>query len=68
MSESENIIDLTFMEDNIAEVLEGDDKNHPIMIESEEDSISSDSEIEIILGNLKGKFFDKAITFYKNKC
>ncbi len=68
MSESEDIIDLTLMEDNITEALKGNNKSHPIMIKSEESSTSSDSETEMIPGNLKGKFLDEAITSYKNKC
>ncbi len=47
MSESENIIDLT-LTDDITEALESDDKSHPIMIESEEESISSDEEVTLI--------------------
>ncbi len=68
MSESENIIDLTLTEDDITEAIEGDNERHPIMIESEEDSIFLDSEIEMISSNLKGKFLDKAIASYKSKC
>jgi len=68
MSESKDIINLTLMENNITKALEGDDENYFIMIELEEESISSDSEMEMISGNLKGKFLDEAITFYKAKC
>ncbi len=68
MSESEDIIDLTLTENDTNKAIEGDDESHSIMIESEKDSISSDNEIEIISGNLKGKFLDKVITSYKNKC
>jgi len=67
MSKLEDTIDLTLIEDNITEVLKGDDESHPIMIESEENSISLDSEIELILENLKGKFLNKTIAFYMNK-
>jgi len=67
MNESEDIIDLTLMKDNITEALENDDESHPIMIDSEEDSISSEGEIEMISENLKGKFLDKAIASYKAK-
>ena len=52
MSESEDIINLT--EDDITEVLKGDDESHPIMIESEEESISSDEDIRLIPSILKG--------------
>src|SRR6266496_1224904 len=38
MSESEDIIDPTLVEDDITEVLNGDDESHPIMIESEKKS------------------------------
>ncbi len=48
--------------------MEGDDKGHSIMIESEKDNVSLESETEIISDNLKGKFLDEAIAFYKNKC
>ncbi len=68
MSESEDIIDLTLIEDNITEALEGDDKSHPIMIESEEESTSSDKDTSLILNQLKGKFLDDTIESYKAKC
>src|SRR6266540_3385246 len=64
MSESEDIIDLTLMEDDI----EGDDESHPIMIESEEESTSSDEDTILIPSQLKGKFLDDAIASYKVKC
>ncbi len=48
-------------------VMEGNDKEYSIIIESEEDSISSNSETEIIPNNLKGKFLNKAIASYKSK-
>src|SRR6266498_1994788 len=64
MSESEDIIDLTLMEDDI----EGDDESHPIMIESEEESTSSDEDTILIPSQLKGKFLDEAIASYKAKC
>ncbi len=67
ISESEDIIDLTFTEDNITETIKGDDKSHPIMIESAE-NILSDSKTEIISDNLKGKFLDETIASYKAKC
>ncbi len=54
MSESKNIIDFTLTEDDITETLEGYDESHPIMIESEEESISSDEDIRLILSKLKG--------------
>ncbi len=68
INESKDIINLILAEDNITEVIEDDDESHPIIIESEENSISSDSKVEMIPGNLKGKFLDKVIAFYKNKC
>ncbi len=68
MSESEDVIDLTLTENDITEALEGDDKSHPIMIELEEKSILSDSEMKIISSNLKGKFLDDVIISYKAKC
>src|SRR6266540_6941157 len=55
MSESEDIIDLTFTEDDITEAMDGDDESHPIMIESEEESTSSDEDTTLISGQLKGK-------------
>ncbi len=67
MNELKNIIDLTLTEDDITEVLEGENESHPIMIKSKENSISSDSKIEMISKKLKGKFLDKAIVSYKNK-
>src|SRR6266498_1570090 len=68
MSESEDIIDLTLTEDNITEVLDEDDESHPIMIESEEESTSSDKDTILIPSQLKGKFLDDAIASYKAKC
>ena len=67
MSESEDIIDLTLTEDDI-EALKGDDESHPIMIESEEESTSSDENTTLIPSQLKGKFLDDAIASYKAKC
>src|SRR6266511_2440575 len=68
MSESEDIIDLTLTEDDITEVMDGDDESHPIMIESEEESTSSDKDTTLIPNQLKGKFLDDAIASYKAKC
>src|SRR6266498_3152912 len=68
MSESEDIIDLTLTEDDITEVMDGDDESHPIMIESEEKSTSSDKDTTLIPNQLKGKFLDDAIASYKAKC
>ncbi len=68
MSKSEDIIDLTLTEDDITEVMDGDDESHPIMIESEEKSTSSDEETTLIPNQLKGKFLDDAIASYKAKC
>ena len=48
ISESENIIDLTIIEDDTTETLKGDDKSHPIIIELEKESISSDENISLI--------------------
>ncbi len=68
MSESEDIIDLTLTEDDITEALDGDDESHPIMIESEEESTSSDENTTLIPNQLKGKFLDDVIASYKAKC
>ena len=68
MSESEDIIDLTLIEDDITEALEGDDESHPIMIESEEESTSSDEDNRLISSRLKGQYLDEAIASYKAKC
>ncbi len=65
MSESEDIINLTIIEDDITEAMKGNDKGYLIMIESEKDSTSLNSETEMILKNLKSKFLDEAIAFYK---
>ena len=48
MSESEDIIDLTLMEDDTTEAIDVDDESHPIMIESEEESTSSEEDITLI--------------------
>src|SRR6266498_4392525 len=68
MSESEDIIDLTITEDDITEVMDGDDESRPIMIESEDKSTSSDEDMILIPNQLKGKFLDDAIASYKAKC
>ncbi len=68
MSESEDIIDLTFTEDDITEAMDRDNESHLIMIESEEESISSDEDTTLIPNQLKGKFLDDAIASYKAKC
>ena len=67
MSELKDIIDLMLMEDDVIEALDGDDESHPIMIESEEESISSDEDTTLIPNQLKGKFLDDAIAAYKAK-
>ena len=68
MSKSEDIINLTLTEDDITEAIDEDDESHPILIESEEESISSDEETTLIPSQLKGKFLDEAIASYKAKC
>ncbi len=68
MSESEDVIDLTFTEDDTIETIDGDDESCPIMIESEEESTSSDENTTLISSQLKGKFLDDAIASYKVKC
>src|SRR6266508_2924917 len=68
ISESKDIIDLTFTENDITEALDGDDESYPIMIKSEEESTSSDKDTTLIPSQLKGKFFDDVIASYKAKC
>ena len=68
MSESEDVIDLTITEDDVTEAMDGDDESCPIMIDSEEESTSSDEDTTLIPNQLKGKFFDDAIASYKAKC
>jgi len=69
MSESEDIINLILIEDNVIETLEEDDESHLIMIESKEESdILSDEDTKLIFSKLKGKFLNEAIASYKNKC
>ena len=68
MSESEDVIDLILTEDDITEAMEGDDESHPIMVESEEKSTSSDEDTTLISNQLKGKFLDDVIASYKAKC
>src|SRR6266542_4116000 len=68
MSESKDIIDLMLTEDDISEALDEDDESYPIMIQSEEESISSDENTTLIPNQLKGKFLDDAIASYKAKC
>ena len=68
MSESEDVIDLTLTEDDVTEAMDGDDKSHPIMIESEDESTSSNEDTTLIPSQLKGKFLDDAIASYKAKC
>src|SRR6266511_5489388 len=59
MSELEDIIDLILTEDDITEAMDGNDKSHPIMIKSEEESISSNENTILIPSQLKGKFLDE---------
>ncbi len=66
MSESEDIINLT--EDDITEVLKGDDESHLIMIKLEEKSTLSDENTSLIPNQLKEKFLDDVIKSYKAKC
>src|SRR6266540_5651458 len=68
MSESEDIIDLILTKDDIIEAIDGDDESCPIIIESEEESTSSDEDTTLIPSQLKGKFLDDAIASYKAKC
>ncbi len=68
MSELEDIIDLTLMEDDITEAMDGDDESYPIIVESEEESTSSNEDTILIPSQLKGKFLDDAIASYKAKC
>ncbi len=68
MSELEDVIDLIIIEDDVTETLKGDDESHPIMIESEEKSTSSDEDTSLIFSRLKGQFLDNAIASYKAKC
>ena len=48
MSKSDDIINLTLTEDDITEAMNRDDKSHFIMIESEEESTSSDEDTTLI--------------------
>ena len=68
MSESEDIVDLTLTEDDVPEALESDDKSHPIIIGSEEESTFSDENTILIPNKLKGQYLDEAIASYKAKC
>ncbi len=68
MSKSEDVINLTLTEDDITETLDRDDESHLIIIESEDESISSDEDTSLIPNQLKGKFLDEAIASYKAKC
>src|SRR6266540_852380 len=68
MSESEDIIDLTITDDDVTEAMDGDDESRPIMIDSEEESTSSDEDTTLIPNQLKGKYLDEAIASYKAKC
>src|SRR6266498_5400745 len=65
MSESEDIINLTLIEDDITEALEGDDKSYPIVNKSEEESTSLDEDARLIPNRLKDQFLDDVIAFYK---
>src|SRR6266498_1531714 len=68
ISDSEDVIDLTLMEDDITEAMDRDDENHPIMIKLEDESTSSDDKTTLIPSLLKGKFLDNSIASYKAKC
>ena len=64
MSKSEDVIDLTLIEDDITETLKDDDESHPIMIESEEENTSSKEDTTLIPSRLKDQFLDDAIGKY----
>jgi len=68
LSKLKDVINLTLTEDETAEILEGDDESHSIMIESEEESTLSNEDITLIPNRLKGQFLDDAIASYKAKC
>src|SRR6266542_2820439 len=68
MSELEDIIDLTITDDDVTEVMDGDDESRAIMRDSEEKSTSSDEDTTLIPNQLKEKFLDDAIASYKAKC
>ena len=68
ISKLEDIIDLTLTEDDITEAMDGDDESRLIMIDSEEESTSSDEDTTLIPNQLKSKFLDEAIASYKIKC
>ncbi len=67
MSESEDIIDLTSIDNDVTEAMDGDDESRPIMIDSKEESTSSEEDTTLIPNQLKGKFLDDAIASYKAK-
>src|SRR6266498_1034411 len=68
ISESEDVIDLTITDDDITEAMDGDDESCPIMIDSGEESTSSEEETTLIPNQLKGQFLDDVIASYKAKC
>ncbi len=48
ISESKDVINLTFIEDDIIEALKNNDESHLIMIESKKNSISLDEKTKLI--------------------
>ena len=64
MSKSEDIIDLTIIEDDLTEAMKDDNKQYPILINLKENdtSLESDSEIEIIW---RANFLMKQLLFIK---
>src|SRR6266545_4914364 len=66
ISESEDVIDLTITDDDITEAMDGDDESCPIMIDSGEESTSSEEETTLIPNQLKGQFLDDVIASSRN--
>ncbi len=48
--------------------MDEDDESHPIIVELEKKSTSSDEDTILIPSQLKDKFLDDAIASYKAKC
>ncbi len=67
ISELEDIIDLTLIENDITEAIEDNDEGNSILIESENSNKSSESKIEQIFKHLKDKFLNNTIALYKAK-
>ncbi len=68
INESEDIINLILIENDITEIIKGDNEKNLIMIDLKDSDISLKGKIKQILRKIKEKYLNKAIASYKTKC